>query len=304
MWGILVLLGAFLIFFYLFLRLRNPKNDTAEKILSLDTKPEVGTSDMARTLLSQTNTGTIQAFVYPLQPQKTGQLTLCNSSGSNNPGEPDCSTGQYKLCRCTGSDCSPCRHVGYVNVLNVSNIFRVELLAVPDAARRNAAGSQLVVRTVGLAHPLTANRVEDRTQPKVQTIFEETIPLPNIPLQKWTYITVAREGRRFDIYYNDKLVVSKRAQYTVDTSIGFGPIIAGDPDLVGKITGVEVLAEKLMESQIQDKYKQKADTTGAPLITNTGNIMDMIPKCEGGGCITGPEARPASPLLDWETSYA
>jgi hypothetical protein len=159
MWGILVLLGIFLIFFYLFLRLRKSSQDTSQKVLSLDTKPEIGTSDMSRALLNNTNAGTIQAFIYPQQPQKTGQLTLCNASGTNNPGEPECSTGQYKLCRCTASDCSPCKHGGYVNVLNVSNIFRVELLAAPDAARRNAAGAQLVVRTLGLAFPLTANSV-------------------------------------------------------------------------------------------------------------------------------------------------
>lgn len=304
MWGILVLLGIFLIFFYLFLRLRKSSSDNSQKVLSLDTKPEVGTSDMSRALLNNTNAGTIQAFVYPQQPQKTGQLIMCNASGSNNPGEPECSTGQYKVCRCTAGDCSPCKHGGYVNVLNVSNIFRVELLAAPDAARQTAAGAQLVVRTVGLAFPLTANRVEDTTQAKVQSIFEETIPLPNIPFQKWTYLTIAREGRRFDVYYNEKLVVSKRTQYTVDTSIGFGPVVAGDAELVGKITGLETSSEKLNESQIQENYKRKADTTGAPISTNDTNLMDYMPKCEGGSCLSGPEVRPTSPLLDWETPYA
>ena len=304
MWGILVLLGAFLIFFFLFMRLRNQSTSPANKVLALDTKPEVGTSNMTKALLNETNTGTIQAFLYPLQPQKTGKVTLCNSSGMNNPGEPECSSGEYKLCRCTGSDCSPCKHNGYVNALNVSNVFRVEILAAPDAARQNAAGAQLVVRTVGLAFPVNQNRVEDISMPKVQTIFEETIPLPNIPFQKWTYLSIAREGRRFDVYYNGKLVVSKRTQYIVDTSIGYGPIVGGDPDLVGKITGVESTPQKLTESDILSQYQRLADTTGSPHETETKNIMDYIPKCEGGSCLSLPEVRPASPLLDWETPYA
>lgn len=304
MWGIVVLLIIFLIFFYSFQRLRTPKEDKKDELFSLSKKPEIGDSDVTRKLLNATNTGTLQAFIYPLQPQKTGTLTMCNPSGSANPGEPDCATGQYNLCRCTASDCSPCAHSGYVNVINVSNIYRLEILAAPDASRRNAAGAQFVVRTVGLAHPLNANRIEDTSQPKAQTIFEETIPLPNIPFQKWTFVTIAREGRRFDIYYNDSLVVSKRTQYVVDTSIGFGPIIAGDPSLVGQITGVKSVSEKLTESQVAEVYKQSADTTGKPYISETLNMKDYLPTCEGGECVTGPSVRPTSPLLDWETPYA
>lgn len=304
MWGIVVLLVVFLIFFFLFQRLRNTKEDESLKMLSLDKKPEVGSSDITRKILSGTNTGTLQAFVFPLQAPKTGTLTLCNPSGSANPGEPDCSTGQYNLCRCNGSDCSPCKHSGYVNVFNVSNIFRIELLAAPDASRRNAASAQLVVRTTGLAFPLSATGVEDNTQPKVPTLFEETIPLPSIPFQKWTFLTVAREGRRFDIYYNDKLVVSKRTQYVVDTSIGFGPIVAGDPGLIGHVTNVQSFREKLSESQVKQNYAEKADTTGKPYTSESINVNDYLPKCEGGDCIKGPTVRPASPLLDWETPYA
>jgi hypothetical protein len=258
-----------------------------------------------------------------------------------------------------------------VNVLNISNVIRVELLAAPDAGRPNAASAQLVVRTVGMSTPiltgcpipgselpvnpgdeaalgsvrlccntplvngkcpaqeeairarsfdfshfcrtgeLIPQSEDDRnakfineyiklcetsTMPKVQTVFEETIPLPEIPFQKWTFITIAREGRRFDVYYNGKLVMSKRA--------AFGPITAGDPNLMGKIAFVQTFPQKLSQPEVMEKYKANSDTTGQPTISAPGSIFDYLPNCKDGGCISGPKMRPTSPLLDWQTQYA
>ncbi len=302
MWGLVVLLIAFGIFWYLFQQLANTKKTTKKEVQQLNKRPEVGTPETTRQLLNATNTGTLQAFVYPLQPQKTGTLVYCSSPGSANPGEPDCSTGQYNLCRCTESDCTPCNHQGYLNVLNISNVIKVEILASPDASRQTAAGAQLVVRTLGMEHPLVRNQ-PDPTQPKVQTTFVETIPLPNIPFQKWTLLTVAREGRRFDVYYNGEIVMSRRTQYIVDTRSGFGPVVAGDPNLMGQISNVESYPTKLTQSEVMAYYKSSADTTGRPHAT-MGSLTELIPKCEGGGCLGGPALRPTSPLLDWQTPYA
>jgi len=368
MWGIFALLIAFTVFFVLFRRLTEEKIDISKGPFSLQKRPEVAKSDITRQLVNSTNTGTIQAFVYPLQAQKTGTVVLCNPSGSSNPGEPDCSTGQYNMCACVGADCSKCTHSGYVNVMNISNVIRVELLAAPDAGRPNAASAQLVVRTVGMSTPILTGcpipnsevplspdfgtikaccdtalvngscsgvgpgnekekiciigeasvakntflqgylsgfrQCDSPNLPKVQTVFEETIPLPEIPFQKWTFITIAREGRRFDVYYNGKLVMSKRTQNVMDTRAAFGPITAGDPNLMGKIAFVQTFPQKLTQSEVMEKYKANSDTTGQPTISAPGSIFDYLPNCKDGGCISGPKMRPTSPLLDWQTQYA
>jgi hypothetical protein len=357
----------------MFRRLTQEKVDVSKGPFSLQERPEVAKSDVTRQLVNSTNTGTIQAFVYPLQAQKTGTVTLCSPSGTSNPGEPDCSTGEYNLCACVGADCSKCSHSGYVNVMNISNVIRVELLAAPDAGRPNAASAQLVVRTVGMSNPIltgcpvpgseivigngpgsdgwgsvkmccdvplvngrcpgiTSNRSEveklclsgDRGTmsdwlrgafapfkscdkpdlPRVQTVFEETIPLPEIPFQKWTFITIAREGRRFDVYYNGKIVMSKRTQNVMDTRAAFGPIRAGDPNLVGKIAFVQTFPQKLTQTDVMANYKANSDTTGQPTLSAPGSIFDYLPNCKDGGCISGPKMRPTSPLLDWQTQYA
>jgi hypothetical protein len=150
----------------------------------------------------------------------------------------------------------------------------------------------------------TFSQCEMPGQPRVETVFEETIPLPNIPFQKWTFVTIAREGRRFDVYYNGKLVMSKRTQNIVDTRSAVSPIVAGDPALTGTITRVESFPEKLTQPQIAAKYSEQADTTGKPHMESSMNLLDYLPGCKGGGCLTGPSVRPTSPLLDWETPYA
>lgn len=258
-----------------------------------------------KTLLNSTNTGTIQAFIYPLPSQKTGTMTLCNPSGSANPGEPECSSGQYNMCKCIGNDCSRCVHSGYVNLLSIGNVIRLELLAAPDASRRNAAGAQLVVRTTGLGTPVLADGSSaGSTASPVQLVFEETIPLPHIPFQKWTFVTIAREGRRFDVYYNGKIVMSKRTQNVIDTRSAVGAIVAGDKSLNGKIALAEVLPQKVTQAEVEATYKAKSDTTGKPNVSETINLSDYLPGCKGGDCLSPPAMRPTSPLLDWETQYA
>jgi hypothetical protein len=303
MWGLIAILIAFVVFWTLFKKLQDQKTAVSQGPFSLQTRPQVATSDITRQILNTTNAGTVQAFVYPLQAQKTGTMTLCNPSGSENPGEPECGSGAYNMCKCIGSDCGRCNHSGYVNVLNISNVIRLELLASPDAGRPNAAGANLVVRTSGMGHPIV-NGATDISLPKVQMVFIETIPLPNIPFQKWIYLTIAREGRRFDVYYNEKLVASKRTQNIVDTRAAFGPIVAGDPNLIGKMAFVQSFPEKLNQSQVEANYRAISDTTGQPTISSPLNIFDYLPNCKDGGCISGPTMRPASPLQDWKTQYA
>lgn len=296
MWNLvftgLIILGI-LIWYYKPFAFQQQVSTLQQGPFDLEKKPLVGSTDLSQMVLSNANTGTFQAFVYPLALQKTGKLTFCSSDENRKSGEPECISGRYSTCVCDGNDCTPCQHQGYVNILNMSNIVRVELLAAPDASRQKAATVQLVVRTV---------RMKQDTQ--VPETLEETMALPNIPLQKWTMITIAREGRRFDIYYNDSLVLSKRAQHMIDTRSAVGPIIGGDPFLNGKIALIEVYPKKLTAPEVSNIYSSRSDTNGRPNLNEAPTILKSIPVCDGGQCGKAPVIRPASPLLDWETDYA
>lgn len=263
--------------------------------VDLQTTPTVAKTDATQLMLLESNTGTLQLFVYPLPYQRSGALNVCSGDTSQiaQPGDPNCATARYGLCVCNGTDCTNCAHKGFVNIVNVSNVVRLEMLAVPDAGRQEAAAAQLVVRCKRPLSNGTGNQV-----------VEETFALPELPYQKWTMITLAREGRRFDIFYNDKLVVSKRTQHVFDSSLATGQIVAGDSMLYGRIGFVKVFNYKMMLAEVQSLYASQADTTGQPSLPEpTRDFASLFTLCEGGSCFSGPAFRPASPMFDWATRY-
>lgn len=299
MWEyILGFITALLLVFFLVPKswLKGPVSALVTGPLDLENKPEVGKASDVQSMLQETNTGSFQAFIYPLALQRTGQMTLCSDASNPNKGEPECSTGRYSICACEGGDCSPCKHTGFINLLNLSNVIRVEIVAAPDASRQNGASAQLVVRTI--RRKAVSNDSET---------VEETLILPNIELQRWTMITVAREGRRFDVYYNTHLVLSKRTQYMPDVKSSVGPIIAGDSLLNGKVAYVNVYKNRVTASEVTKNYKTYSDTNGKPLLTADMDLLGKLSICQSGKCLQnlqGPAVRPASPLLDWDTDYA
>ena len=288
---ILLLVVAYLV---LYTPWKKPVDRTVAGPFNLADSKEIGDTKASQLILANGNYGAFQAFIYPISFQRTGQLSLCSDGTTPRPGEPDCNSGRFGICPCTGTDCSPCKHVGYVNLLNISNVLRLELLNAPDASRQNAALVQLVVRTI------RSDATNNTTQ-----VVEETIVLPSLPLQKWTMITISRDGRRYDIYYDSSLVSSKRTEHILDTNTAVGPIIAGDANLQGSIVNIEVFSDRLSASQVSSNYSRLADTTGKPYLAKQDiNVMDYLPICEGGACLKGPSVRPASPLLDWNVLYA
>jgi hypothetical protein len=290
--GTLVVIVIFyIVFFYPW---NAQKQTTIKGPFKLQEGKEVADTKSSQIILSNGNTGTFQAFVYPVMFQRTGQLSLCSDGSTPQPGEPDCNSGRFGICACDKTDCSRCKHVGYVNLINISNVVRLEILNAPDASRRNAALVQLVVRT--LRNNATTNDTE---------VVEETIALPMIPLQKWTMITISREGRRYDIYYNASLVSSKRTEHVLDVGSAVGPILVGDKNMQGSIAYVDISDARSSASQVAYNYSRLADTTGQPYIMKGDiRLTDYIPVCDGGACLKGPSVRPSSPLMDWDTQYA
>ena len=254
----------------------------------LQQAPQIGTTDDSQKFL-RGNASTYQLFTYIIPGQRTGKATVCDTKPG---GDPSCSTDRYGLCVCDKNDCSSCYHKAYANLLNIGNVVKVEVLASPDAGRPNAASAQLTVRTTGFQ--------PGQTQAQVNM---ETFALPPIPFQKWTLLTVSREGRRFDIYYNDALVFSKRAQYSLDTAAGGSPVVAGQSDFTG-VAVLPYLTEGRMSSEdVTKSFQTKANTNGEPIIPMTMDIFKKLHPCPDGPCFKGPTVRPASPLYDWDSQY-
>jgi len=265
--------------------------------------------------------GSFSAFVYLNPMNRTGSYAACGT----NPNQASCSDGTFAPCPCDAStgSCAPCAHVGYNSVFSISGIVGLEVLNAPDASRQGKAMAQLIIKTEG--QPV-------QTGSSASQKYIETIALPPIPLQKWTMIAVAREGRRFDIYYNDTLVLSQKAMYMPISNISnsnFSGITSGSTGLVGQIALANVYNYRLSSTDIAAKFTEFADTRGRPYINSTANPVNIsdsagmnpgylsgmtlssflpaigsINLCPPGGCLTPPAIKPASPLYDWTSSYA
>jgi hypothetical protein len=96
------------------------------------------------------------------------------------------------------------------------------------------------------------------------TNYIETIPLAPIPMQKWTMITIAKDGRRIDVYYNDRFVSSSSLDNMI-VGTGDGTIVvAGDIGLSGSIGIVRFDNGRLPITAVSRLYSQLSDTRGAP----------------------------------------
>ena len=292
---------------------------TASGPFPLTTTQTMISEQDARPYYSESN-GSFSTFVYLSPMNRTGSYAACGT----NPNQASCSDGTFAPCPCDAStgSCQPCTHIGYNSVFSISGIVGLEVLNAPDASRQGKAMVQLVIKTEG--QPVQQGSSASQK-------YIETITLPPIPLQKWMMVTVAREGRRFDVYYNDSLVLSQKAMYMPVSNISnssFSGITSGSDGLVGQIALANVYNYRLSSSDIAAKYQEFADTRGRPYINSVANplvqgdktglnpsvvsgntLSSYLPAlsfnlCPSGGCLTPPAIKPASPLYDWTSSYA
>lgn len=289
-------------------------NATAVGPFDLNQKPQQ-IIDREQTLtFTKGDAGTFSAFVYLSQANRTASYSSCGSSSGSS-----CENGEYSICTCAttvggntnSADCTNCAHTGYKQVFNIGDILFLEVLVAPDASRQQKAAAQIVVKTQNSAN-----------------IFTESIVLPPLDVQKWTYVTISREGRRLDVFYNNVLILSKSTQYPFYPMGPLSTTTSGSSGLEGQLIIANLYNYRLSSKDVADKYVQYADTRGNPFYNDSMNPMSLsnvggiIPNytstmfsglssyipyinvCPPEGCITSPSIQPASPLYQWSTPYA
>lgn len=254
------------------------------------------------------NAGTFSAFVFLSQGNRTGVHPSCGSGSSS------CSD----RCECTTPACGNCEHVGYKKVFNIGEIIWFEVLIAPDASRQNLSAAQIAVKTM----PTQVSSGREN----LYTI--ETIRLPNLDMQKWTYITIVRDGRLIDVFYNDTLILSKKLTHPIAPINSLDTTNSGSPGLDGRIININMYDYRLSTRDVAVKYKEYSDTRGNPFFNDSSNPMSLsslggivpgyantmfsglttyipsISLCPSGNCITSPTIKPANPLTQWSTNYA
>lgn len=264
---------------------------------------------------------TIQGFFYIVPLQRTPTALSCNT-----PGNPSCEDGRFQKCQCKTEFCNDCVRNGYLPILKLADILSIEVLGAPDAGRQGKAMAQLVVKTQtnvdGSGNYVDASGNSASTSVK----YMETIALPPLPLQKWVMITVSREGRRYDIYYNNELVLSKKTDYEIADVFSRENVKLGNPGFYGTSGLLSISLKSTNGPEVARVYSSSTDTRGVPALsipstdssstfTYSMPSMNISPPtlpslpslgniCPSGSCVSAPTFRPAKPWLEWDTAYA
>lgn len=265
-----------------------------------------------------------QGFFYLEKLQKTAVTTSCNPT---DPSSLNCNTGRYSLCECTGSNCSNCEHKGFIRLVNFNDIATLEVLGAPDGGRQGKASVQLAIKTQSSGDIDNAgNRLNPELHAADSTggsdttskVYIETFVLPPIPFQKWFMMTINKVGRRFDIYYNDTLVLSKQTSTVLYHNATSNAITVGDKNkyISGSSAYFTLYNSAQSAIDISKQYHSFVNTRGSPVFDQnpptlglTNVSLDRLPSligninvpsiCPSGDCITSPSNPPASPLYEW-----
>ena len=196
----------------------------------------------------------LQFFVYLDGNLRMGQAQPPGAS-------PD--TGMFQPCKCNSStDCGNCvPHVGYQTLVNIQNTFVLEILNSPDASRPNSVAAQIYVKTQFYDKATRENNFKI-----------ETFPLPPLPEQKWTMVTISKQGRQINVYYNSTLVLAKKAQNNFSTQTPTcSPVSVGSNTLSGNVAMVTYFTTHQNISNVSSRYQQQTDTRG------NLNTMNVVP---------------------------
>jgi hypothetical protein len=135
---------------------------------------------------------------------------------------------------------------------------------------------------------------------------EEIITLPDLVKQKWICGAILREGRRFDVIYDNKIVASHNLEYYPAIENG-SSLAIGNKGLNGSIIHVIINNIRMTPSDI-DKERLKYIDTNNNIIES--NDIDMsfpfshfFSQCPPG-LPCDPIKKPPSQFLKWNTPYA
>ena len=211
---------------------------------------------------------------------------------------PNCNDYSYHPCKCDGSNCTSCSINGVKNGLS-------KLLNISDNIELWASGY-----TNQNDKPYVPALLKIRTGSTSNNIAMESISLPAIPLQKWTVVTIVKEGRRFDVYYGSKLQTSKLTDYVPVKPSATEQWIAGNSAWKGEIGFFMGFNKALNADDVLADVENIINTRGVPFYMDTMDFTIPFPVISGcffgilGKCDRNlPDVKPKNPFSVFSSSY-
>ena len=239
---------------------------------------------------------TLRFGLYVKQAPKTIAKVDCidiPTTGSVTSFAPSCADYAYKTCVCSGVDCSRCSLTdGYMSkLLSIGDNFELWASGYTNQNDKPYVPALLKIRTG-----------QDSTQHLM-----EAIPLPAIPLQKWTIITIVKEGRRFDVYYGAILQTSKLCDYVPVPPDGSRQWFAGNRKWQGQIGFFNGSTTAARKQDVEEDVKALVNTRGVPFYMDqvTFDFKNIqIPSCMFGDCNKLPDVKPPNPFVVYASSVS
>lgn len=154
------------------------------------------------------------------------------------------------------------------------------------------------------------------TPPKTQLVVQtqnpsvvnsmEVLDVADFPQQTWVHLVVVREGRRYTVYYNGKVVTSTRTLFV--PAINSASLILGDQRLQGEFGLPKLAPTPYHLEEIVKELQSTADTRHEPYLTDFWSTMNFsLVKfgCPDGlFCFSTEGAPMLDPLKRWTSPYA
>lgn len=226
-------------------------------------------------------------------PKTIQKVDCIDTSAPITSFSPSCNDYEFKMCACNATDCSRC---------SLKNTYLTRILNISDVCEFWASGYTNQNDKPYVPAILKLKTIRDPT-----SHFIESVSLPAIPLQKWTIITIVKEGRRIDVYYGSKLVSSKLLTYVPADAPPQYNWYAGHPLWFGEIGFFHGFQGPIKTSDIEADMKQLVNTRGIPFYLEDLKInwFDFeLPECMFGICRTVPEVKPRNPFAVYDSSVA
>jgi hypothetical protein len=223
-------------------------------------------------------------------PRTVSKVDCISSASPATSFQPSCDDSSFNTCSCSAANCSRCDIQ--------KNSYLTKLLNVGDNVELWASGY-----TSPNDKPYVPALLKIRTGADSNQHYMESVPLPAIPLQRWTVITIVKEGRRFDVYYGGKAVATKLCSYVPIPPSSGSDWIVGASGWLGKIGLFSCLPKSKSADDVNRDVESLVNTRGIPFYLDELTLtMPTFPTCLFGNCNSLPTVKPTNPFAAYLTN--
>lgn len=175
----------------------------------------------------------------------------------------------------------------YADVVQIGSKQTLKILIAPDAGRLMVAPAILQIYTT-----------DNNESP-------EEVEISNLRLQRWNFVVIVKEGRKFTIYING--FVSASHTCTAMPEFDGQPLKIGNPRLKGKVALVSLSPYAMKLDDVRTTLKDTMQKDGSPFLSSDlpslpQFSMPNLNLCPDGNCFSDKSL--SNPMKRWSSSYA